>query len=164
MVIEPHTERALSRLGITPAEASDAHALEARFARAAMPSAVSDAWSRLQERLAESMAALDVAVRDTALVPAPVIEGLRRTLAHKLSRAERRLLAAAKRRDEGVRRDIATVTSSLYPLGKRQERVLSFVPMLTRGGDELLAAMQAEARGHAREIVPASRPETVAAR
>ncbi len=163
-VIEPHTARALSRLGITPADASDAHALEARFARVTMPKAVAESWARLAQQVAASVDELDAAVRETALVPAPVIEGLRRGLAHKLARAERRLLAAAKRRDDGVRRDIATVTSSLYPLGKRQERALSFIPMLARGGDELLAAMRAEARRHAESLVPSARTEPAATR
>jgi bacillithiol biosynthesis cysteine-adding enzyme BshC len=163
-VIEPHTARALGRLGIDHAEASDAHALEARFARAAMPAAVTEPWARLEERLAASIEELDRGVREANLVPPAVIEGLRRTLAHKLARAERRLLAAAKRRDDQVRRDIITVTSSLFPNGKRQERVLSFIPMLARGGDGLLAAMLDEARRHAAALVPSTRAEPVAAR
>jgi len=163
-VVEPPAQRALARLGIPPSDAADAHALEARFARAAMPASVVEAWSRLQQRLTSSLDELDTTVRETALMPPPVIEGLRRSLAHKLSRAERRMLAAAKRRDERVRQDIATVTSALYPLGKRQERVLSFVPMLARGGDALLDAMLAEARRHAGVLVPSGRDAPVPAR
>lgn len=163
-LIEPHTARALSRLGIEPHAARDAHALEARFARAAMPAAVSEPWTRLQERLAGSLDELEAGVRDSALLPAAVIEGLRRTLTHKLSRAERRMLAAAKRRDDGVRRDILTVTANLYPLGSRQERMLSFIPMLARGGEALLEAMRAEAAKHADGLVPTGRGEPVTAR
>lgn len=163
-VIERFTDRALSRLGIAPGDAANRHALEKRFARETMPPAVTEAWTRLQEQVAESVVALDGAVRETSLVPAPVIEGLRRSLAHKLARAERRLLAAAKRRAGQVRGDIEVVANALYPNGQRQERVLNFVPMLARSGDELVAAMLAEARSHAGALVPAARTEPVPAR
>ena len=162
-VIEAPTARALSRLGIEPGDAADVHALEKRFARAAIPAEVADAWTRLAQRLTASLDELDAAIRDSALVPLPVIEGLRRSLSHRLGRTERRLLAAAKRRDDQVRRDIATITAALYPSGKRQERTLSFVPMLARSGDALLEAMLAAARQHATKLV-AARDEAAASR
>jgi uncharacterized protein YllA (UPF0747 family) len=129
-----------------------------------MPPAVTATWTRLQHQIAESISALEGAVRETSLVPLPVVEGLRRSLAHKLGRAERRLLAAAKRRDEQVRRDIEVVSNTLYPNGKRQERVLNFVPMLARSGDDLVSAMLGEARSHAEALVPTERGEPVPAR
>jgi uncharacterized protein YllA (UPF0747 family) len=129
-----------------------------------MPAEVGEAWARLQERLTEAVNELEAAVGRSALVPLPVVEGLRRGLRHKLARTERRLLAAAKRRDDRIRRDIITVTANLYPLGKRQERTLNFIPMLARNGEDLLAAMLAEARGHAAALVPAGAAETRAAR
>ena len=163
-VIEPFTDRALARLGIEPADAADMHALEKRFGRAAIPPEVAEAWARLQRQVSDAVAGLGDAVRASALVPMPVIEGLQRSLDHKLRRAERRLLAAAKRRDEQARRDLALVSAALYPNGKRQERVLNFVPMLARNGDELLAAMLAAARAHAEALVPAGRDEPVPVR
>ena len=158
-VIEPFTERALSRLGIEPGDAANVHALEKRFAQASMPPEVADAFARLQRQIADSVTGLGAAVRASRLVPMPVIEGLQRSLDHKLGRAERRLLAAAKRRDDQVRRDIALVSGALYPNGKRQERVLNFVPMLARNGDALMAALLAAARAHADALVPAGRGE-----
>jgi uncharacterized protein YllA (UPF0747 family) len=151
-------------LGIEAAEAANVHALEKRFARAAIPPDVAEAWARLQRQIGESVSALGDAVRGSALVPMPVIEGLQRSIEHKLSRAERRLLAAAKRRDDQVRRDIALVSGALYPNGKRQERMLNFVPMLARNGDDLLTAMLAAARAHADALVPAARGEPVPVR
>jgi hypothetical protein len=41
-------------------------------------------------------------------------------------------------------------------LGKPQERVLNFLPMLGREGPVLLDAMRREARGHAASLVQAS--------
>ena len=163
LVVEPHAARALGRLGVRPADCADAHALETRFARATMPAEVTQSWERLQQALAASLDDLDAAVRDTRLLPPAMIAGLRRSLGHKLGRAERRLLAAAKRRDDQVRRDIMTVVSALHPLGKRQERVLNFVPMLARGGDPLLAEMLAGARRHAASLVGAGTTEPVPA-
>jgi bacillithiol synthase len=161
-VVEPFAQRALSRLGVKPHELADVHTLEARFARAAMPANVTSAWERLQQRLTASLDELDAAVRDTALVPPPVVEGLRRSLSHRLGRAERRLLAAAKRRDDQIRRDLMVLSAALYPLGQRQERVLNFVPMLARTGDALLDSMRHAARSHAEALVGAERGEAVA--
>ena len=163
-IVEPFTQRALTRLGIEPADAGDMHALEARFARAAMPSQVADAWRRLQQRLGDALGELETAVRESSLVPPPVIEGMRRSLGHRMERTERRLLAAAKRRDEQVRRDLALVSATLFPLGQRQERVLSFIPMLARNGDDLLRDMRAAASAHAAGLMPASRGQPVPAR
>ena len=46
-------------------------------------------------------------------------------------------------------RDIAIARTSLFPLGKPQERVLNFIPMLARHGQPLLAQMRARASEHA---------------
>jgi hypothetical protein len=62
-------------------------------------------------------------------------------------------LAAAKRRDDATRRDLACAAAALWPRGQRQERMLNFVPMLARGGDELLADMRSAAAEHARQII-----------
>ena len=77
---------------------------------------------------------------------------------------KRRLLAAVKRREENVRRDLMVVSAALFPLGQRQERVLNHVPVLTRGGSELLHDMQSAARKHAQSLVHAERAEPVATR
>ena len=97
-------------------------------------------------------------------MPPEVTEGLGRSLSHKLGRAERRLLAAVKRREVNVRRDLMVVSAALFPLGQRQERVLNHVPMVTRGGPDLVSDMQAAARKHARTLVHAERAESVPAR
>lgn len=163
-VIEPFADRALRRLGVAHHEVRDLHGLERRLATAALPERVATAWKRLQEQVHESVRALGSAVREEALMPPAVIEGLERSLAHRLSRGERRLLAAAKRRDERVRHDLMVVSAALYPRGQRQERVLNYIPMLSRAGSELLNDMRREAASHARALVEAEKPEAVAAR
>lgn len=154
-IVEPFAAKALRRLGVDFQELRDAPALERRLAIAAMPRDVATAWTALQIQVQQSVRALGAAVQDATLMPPPVVEGLERSLMHKLTRAERRLLAAVKRREDRVRHDIAVAEASFFPLGQRQERVLNFVPMLTRGGPDLLADMQTETRRHARGIVRA---------
>jgi len=161
-VIEPFVERALSRLGVSYQELRDLPAVERRLARAALPDEVTRAWKRLTEATQLAVQDLAGAVLASSLVPPPVVEGLGRSLAHRLSRAERRLVAAAKRRDDATRRDLACAGAATWPRGQRQERMLNFVPMLARGGDELLAEMRRAAAEHARQLVDA--PDRVSPR
>ena len=67
--------------------------------------------------------------------------------------AMRRVVAAAKRRETTTMRDIEIARTSLFPLGKSQERVLNFIPMLARHGEALLAQMRARAAEHAEHIL-----------
>lgn len=163
-VVEPFAQRALQRLGVEYSELKDIHALERRLATASLPENVADAWLRLQEQTHAAVRTLGAAVQESKLLPAAVIEGLERSLAHRLARGERRLIAAAKRRNERVRQDLTVASAALVPLGKRQERVLNFVPMLARGGDELLDDMRRAAASHANTLLGAERPEPAVAR
>jgi bacillithiol biosynthesis cysteine-adding enzyme BshC len=163
-VVEPFAEKALRRLRVQYHEVRDLAALERRLATAALPPRVADAWRRLQDQMRSSVRELGEAVRETSLMPPEVAEGLERSLGHKLARAERRLLAAVKRREDNVRRDLAVARAALFPLGERQERVLNYVPMLTRGGPDLVKDMRAAAHKHALSLVRAEHAEAFAAR
>jgi bacillithiol synthase len=163
-VIEPFAARAMERLGVELPDLRDLPALEKRLATAAMPPSVAAAWGRLQDTLAASIRGLGEAVTRESLLPSAVIEGLERSLGQKLGRAERRLLAAVKRRDERTRHDLAVAGGALFPLGKRQERVLNYIPMLTRGGDALMQEMRRAATAHAQSLVRAAHAQPVAAR
>ena len=90
-----------------------------------------------------------------------MLAGARHNIAHRIERLERRVAAAAKRRDDKTMRDIAIARTSLYPLGKPQERVLNFIPMLARHGQPLLAQMRTRASEHA-TIVLSGQPSDVA--
>lgn len=162
-IVEPFAGRALERLGVEAHELRDLHALERRLASSSLPPDVARAWTELQERIGAGIAGLHRAVGTAGLVPPAVIQGLERSLAHKLARAERRLLAGAKRRDERVRHDLAVAAAALFPRGQRQERLLNFVPMLTRGGEELVARMRAAASEHAGALVGSERADPVPA-
>lgn len=162
-VIEPFAARALERLGVGPHELRDVHALERRLASVALPPEVAHAWKEMQDHLAAGIEGLRRAVASAHLLPPEVIQGLENALGHRLQRAERRLMAATKRRDERVRRDLAVAAACLFPRGQRQERMLNFVPMLTRGGEELIAQMREAAAAHAAHLVRAEHRETTPA-
>jgi bacillithiol biosynthesis cysteine-adding enzyme BshC len=163
-VIEPFADKALRRLRAQYHEVRDLVALERRLATAALPPGVASAWKKLDEQVQAGVRALGDEVEQASLMPREVIEGLERSLGHKLARAERRLLAAVKRREERVRHDLRVVSAALHPMGHRQERVLNYVPMLTRGGPDLIDDMRSEARSHANSLLHAERAVPVAAR
>jgi uncharacterized protein YllA (UPF0747 family) len=107
----------------------------------------------------------DIAVRLAAVkeggathVPAPAVEGAERQLLHKLDRLERRFVAATKRVEGQLMRDVATVQGALQPDGGRQERLLSWAPLVARHGDPLLVALRAAAAEHANALVDAGVP------
>ena len=165
-IVEPFADRALKRLDVDYQDVRELHALERKLAAAAIPKTVDAAWRRLQEQVHAAVRNLGAAVAKADLMPTAVIEGLERSIAHRLTRTERRILAAVKRRDERTRHDLAVASGALFPMGKRQERVLNFIPMLARGGEPLLEAMNREAAGHARSLLKskAAKPKPVAAR
>jgi uncharacterized protein YllA (UPF0747 family) len=113
-----------------------------------------DALRQTRERIDEMAAELTRALAEqSGLVHPSVVEGFRRGAAYRVDRLERRLRAAVKRREEEAMRDLATIRGALYPLGKRQERALNFIPLLARHGPALLSTMRAAAAAHARTIV-----------
>ena len=151
-IVEPHVARILRRLAISEEELRDPHAVETRLARAAAPAALRlalDDAARAIELLSER---LRQAPEASALVPEPVVEGARRALLLRLQRLERRYLAALKRREVQLLRDVATARASLYPDGLRQERALNFVPFLARYGTPLVEEMHARAGAHASQL------------
>ena len=151
---EAHVDRVLERLGVQDDELKDEHAAENRLARAAMDRDVADSLDRLRVTLSTQLTALGQAVAaDDALVPATVLEGVSRDLEHKLSRMERRLVAAVKRRETKTARDLSVARAALFPLGSTPERKLSLVPTLARYGLGVLTDMQRLASMHARTLV-----------
>jgi uncharacterized protein YllA (UPF0747 family) len=152
MIIEPHVQRLLARHALTPDELRDPHAAESRIARAQVPAAVRDAlarYAREAEALNDALRAALAADGRPPLVPDTVLDGARNNIAHRIERLERRVVAGAKRREAKTMRDIAIARTSLFPLGKAQERVLNFIPMLARHGEPLLEQMRARTSEHA---------------
>jgi bacillithiol synthase len=156
MVIEPHVQRLLARYSLAAEDLRDPHAAESRLVRAQLPASVREALARYAKEanaLNDSLRAALAADGRSPLVPDAVLDGARHNIAHRIERLERRVVAAAKRRESATMRDIAIARTSLFPLGKPQERVLNFIPMLARHGAPLLAQMRARAMENAEHIL-----------
>jgi bacillithiol synthase len=151
---ESHVDRIMARLGVTDDALRDPHGPQTRLARASMDRDVADALERLRVTIDAQVSALSRAVADDdALVPDDVVSGVSRDLTHKLDRLERRLVAAVKRRAEGMMRDVAVARAARHPLGSTPERVLSLVPVLARHGLGVLSGMRDAAAVHARALI-----------
>ena len=161
-IIEPHVARILGRFGLAVDDLSDPHAAEGRLARDAVPAAVERAVSQLRQDVDRRAGAIgDGAAASGLGLADPVVEGARRSIQHRIDRLERRIVAAVKRREAEMMRQIATARGALYPLGTRQERAINAVPFLARHGQALVAQMVAAAGDHARELVgTATAPDT----
>ena len=163
-ILEPHIVRILSRLRIEESELADPHRAEGRLAKESIPPAVSRAFSELRAELARRSSAVDDAVQEGGLpLPSEVVDGTQRSIQHRLDRLERRIVAAAKRRERDTMMQIATARGALFPLGKRQERALNIIPFMARHGAIVTERMRAAAREHARELVGTGRPTDASA-
>ncbi len=125
--LQPQDESALNRL----MQASIPKTVEA---------ALKDAWdamSQAMERLIEAMPAVDPTLAGAARTTLGRMEGDLRSLHNKM-------IQAAKRRDETLRRQCARAQSQVFPLGHAQERTLGVVYFLDRYGPALVDKMLAE--------------------
>ena len=161
-VLEPRVERLLARLEVNRDELRDRHSVERRLAKTKLPADLADALKQLRQDVESDVAALERADRDT-LVPPASVQGLRRSLLHRLERAERRYIAGVKRREDALMRDIATAAAALYPNGMRQERVLNWVPFLARYGPTLVEQMRGEATRYAAALIGMSTADLASA-
>lgn len=151
-LVEPRVERLLARLEVSRDELRDRHSVERRLAKTKFPADLADALKQLRQDVESNVVALERADRDT-LVPPASLQGLRRSLLHRVERAERRYIAGVKRREDALMRDIATAVAALYPNGMRQERVLNWVPFLARYGPTLMEQMRGEATRYAAALI-----------
>jgi bacillithiol biosynthesis cysteine-adding enzyme BshC len=151
-VIEPRIERILERYGFTVEDFADPHAIETKTAKNSLPPAVGASLDALRAEVSARLSSLS-AVEGAELIPKAAIDGAARNVAHRLARLERRFTAAIKRRGNDALRDIAVARASLFPLGKRQERVLNGVPFLARYGDELWNEALAQASRHVTSLI-----------
>jgi uncharacterized protein YllA (UPF0747 family) len=152
-IIEPHIEKTLSDLNLSPEDFRDPHEVEGRVARRHLPPRVLAELNATRDAVDVRLQELSDAVNeDGAPIPQAVVGGLRANLTRRLDRFERRLIAAAKKAQADLMHELATARGSLYPLGKPQERALNFIPFLARYGPALRADMLGEARKHAADL------------
>lgn len=150
-IVDARTQRTLDDFQATVEQFADPHAVFTRAARERIPEGAGQALNTLR---ADTLAGVDRLRGATAgLLSDPVIDGLRRSLEHRLARTERRLVAAVKAKEAEVMRRLSAARGSLFPHGVRQERKLAYIPFLARYGPVLIDQMLDAARTHARAIV-----------
>lgn len=158
-ILEPQVDALLQRYSVTIPELGDVHAVERRLAMAAVPGPVLEALGTLRGGIASSARNLrDSLAANGALLDGRVVDGAERVLSWRTDRLERRVVAAAKRREAFMMRDVATMQGALYPAGVRQERALNLMPIRARHGEVVLDAMCASARQHADSLIEGRTP------
>jgi uncharacterized protein YllA (UPF0747 family) len=161
-IVEPAIDRILSRYSIGPHDLREFDTVITRLTRERMPAELSGPLSELRNEIARATATLREAA-STGRMDTKIIDGLRAQLELRLDRGERRIVAALKRRETDLRRDLGTARGALYPSGARQERALSFVPYLARYGMPLIEQMLAAASAHAAKLVGTGKSATAPA-
>jgi len=129
-----------------------------------MSPALIRALGDLRQAVAQQSGAVSSALEESDLpLPTEVIGGAQRAIDHRLERLERRIVAAAKRRETETMTQIATARGALFPLGIRQERALNMLPFMARHGSVITDRMITGARAHARSLVGHGREPTASA-
>lgn len=153
-VLEPAVLDLLARRGIAWRDLEAPHGAEAQIAAAATDPRILaqlDAWrGGIAKHGAELQALLGL---QPDVLDARVVDGSVRAMQWRADRLQRRILAGAKRREAGAMHDVETLRGALFPGGKRQERALSFAPMMAQHGPVVVAAMREAATRHAMALV-----------
>jgi bacillithiol biosynthesis cysteine-adding enzyme BshC len=124
-------------------QAQDERALN-DLLRAQLPPTVERA---VQDADAEIAARLDAVTRAVSIID-PTLEGAARStlgkIEHDMKTLRGKILQAAKRRDETLRRQFMHVRSQAFPGGSPQERSVGFVAFLNKFGPALVERLTAE--------------------
>jgi bacillithiol biosynthesis cysteine-adding enzyme BshC len=132
-----------SQLPLEALQAQDEAALNALLARQ-IPAVVEDSLKAASDSIAERMAAVIQAI------PAvdPTLEGAAKTtlgrMEHDLDALRGKMIQAAKRRDETLRRQFHRTRALAFPNGHAQEREIGFIWFLNQYGPALVERLKAE--------------------
>jgi bacillithiol synthase len=157
LIVEPYVDRILERYGLTLEDLRDRDDVVRRLVVKRMPGGVMNALADMREMTHRAIDAVRTALAEDrrSLVDKRVVDGAEGQLMHRVDRLERRVLAAAKRREVEIVEHVDAAHAAIYPLNDPQERVLNLLPMLAREGPGLLDAMRRAARSHADSLVEA---------
>ncbi len=144
-IIDPASARFLSRhqVPLDELRTRDESALN-RLLQAQLPPEIEESLKQAEatlraalERVIEAMPALD-----------PTLAGAARTtlgkMEHDLRALQGKVIQAAKRRDETLRRQFTRAQAQIFPLGQPQERTLTLVYFLNRYGPALVDTLLRE--------------------
>jgi bacillithiol biosynthesis cysteine-adding enzyme BshC len=159
VIIEPYVDRILDRYNLHHDDLSDVHVVARRLVAERLPATAHEALARLRDATRRGIDELRraLASQPPALVDERVLSGAEHQLAHRVDRLERRVMAAAKRREADLMTQLEAAQAALWPLGQPQERVLNWIPLLAREGPDLLTRVRQAAREHVDRLVRPSR-------
>lgn len=151
-LVEPQVREILERLGALVSDFRDPHAIEGRIARSEISPGVQSALAHISAVLARESDVLK-AEPATSQALQRSVESMRRGAEHRLARLERRYAAAVKQSGTQRLHDVAAARASLFPGGEPQERVLSFIPFLSKYGSATTDVVLASARAHVSKLI-----------
>ncbi len=144
-LLDSSSARFLARAGV-PFEAlarNDESALN-QLLEQQLPPEVERAWEQARDAVTGGMQGLIAALPGVD----PTLQGAARSalgrMTHDLETLHGKIVHAAKRRDETLRRQFAHVQALAFPGGEPQERVLGFVYFLNRYGPALVERLLAD--------------------
>ena len=131
------------KVPLSALQAQDEHALN-ELLRAQLPPSVEKSMQEAEQEIAARM---DAVIRAVPAID-PTLEGAARNtlskLQHDLRTLGGKLLQAAKRRDETLRRQFQHARAQAFPGGEPQERRVGFVSFLNRYGPVFVERLAAE--------------------
>ncbi len=152
-LLDSAAQRFITKTGVRfEALARDDESELNRFLEQQLPPSVDRAWQEARAGVTRQMEALTKAV---PLID-PTLEGAARStlgrMMHDLETLHGKIVQAAKRRDETLRRQFTHARALAFPGGEPQERAVGFVYFLNRYGpalvERLLAELPLDARNH----------------
>jgi bacillithiol synthase len=139
LIVDAQADRLIADLNTTLHELlAPSAALEARLARAAMPTEAADALGHLTASIARDLEVAERKGNEIAPQLARSLASLRTRMEWLAARAEAKFVAHLKRQDEELNTRIQRARGGLRPQGRPQERVLTVAPFLARHGLGLL--------------------------
>ena len=144
-LVDSATARFLARhdVRLEDLQRQDESALN-RLLESQLPQSVEDALREVEEAVRERMAKVIAAMPNVD----PTLAGAAKTtlskMEHDLRALHGKMIQAAKRRDDTLRRQFTRAQAQIFPLGHPQERTLSSVYFLNRYGPALVDRLFAE--------------------
>jgi bacillithiol biosynthesis cysteine-adding enzyme BshC len=144
-LLDSSTLRFLSRSGVRfeSLQPQDEKVLNELLA-SALPASVDQTLGEAARTIDERLAALARAVTEVD----PTLEGAARAtqgrIRHELETFRGKIIQAAKRRDDTLRRQFTKSRAQAFPAGQPQERIVGFVHFLNRYGPALVDRLHAE--------------------
>ena len=152
-LIDSATARFLTKheLPLEALQPQDEAALN-RLLASSLPAGVDQALDAAGKAIAERMDVLAAAVPALDATLAGAVKGVQGKMEHDLSGLRGKIIQAAKRRDDTLRRQFLRARALTFPDGHPQERVVGFVYFLNRYGpalvDRLLESLPVDMGAH----------------